>query len=495
MPTASSAACGVAALLLSLHLPPFAIAAPAPADLAAAKSVYDTLFTAKLKAVRATTDRADDVALAKEMVALATSSDMQPELIELICEGAYELGHAQAEGFSLAAEAMSLLADSVPEKRAAARERQITILNRQITAGKLEDHEGAAENLADLLVSLGDEKAAKKDYADAAVEYRRALAMIQQHKLTFADAVKIKLDWAMGRDRATKQLARLQEKLLGNANDHITAQEIVKLFMIEFDDPTGALPYLERAKDAKLTEVVTLAAKSLSDLAAQECLTLGEWYFAAARDHDAFAATLLPQSRRHVARFIELYSATDIHRTKAEVILKETDAKIAAKKIVIAAAVGADAPVTWTMRLWGGSRFVPRDMSNFETKQDDKVFSATHPTRIKRSYAYLTNEHAAIPAGVDFELAVRVSGKGAVGLLRKEGQQTGQVAMRIDSPTRTLITMKRQAGKVSITVDGKPTPPAIKGRMAGENEAYVFAVGLNANDTIHIHDFKLDIDK
>ena len=494
MPTASSAARGVAVLLLCLHLPLLALAAPTAADRAAAKTVYDTLFAAKIKTVRSTADRADDVALAREMIAVATSSDVQPELLELICEGAYDLGQASPEGLGLAAEAMSLLAESVPEKRAAAHDRQIAILNRQITAGKPDERAGAADNLVDLLTSLGDENAAKKDYAGAAADYRRAFSLIQQRKLTFGETVKAKLDWATGRDRAVKQLARLQEKMLANANDHVTAQEIVKLFTIELDEPSGALPYLERAKDAKLTEVVTLAARPLEDLAADQNLIVGEWYFAAARDHDAFAATLLLQSRRHVARFIELYAATDIHRTKAEVILKETDAKLAAKKIVVAAAVGTDAPVNWTMRLWGGSRFVPRDMGNLDTKLDDNVITATHPARIKRSYVYLTNEHAAIPANVDFELAVRVNGKGAVGLLRKEGQQSGQLAMRIDSPTRVMVIIKRQAGKVSISVDGKPTPPAIKGRAAGEKDAYVFAIGLNPNDSVQVHDFKLKVE-
>ncbi len=290
-----------------------------------AKQVFDSLFAGKIKTVAATIDRADDFALAKDMLALAKTSTNQPALLALLCDAAHDLATKHADGFSTGVEAQQLLADTVDEKRAAAREKLVALLTRQSTAGKPDEREPAGEKLIDLLMTMGDEKAEKKQYPEAAGDYRRAVSVATQRKSASLDEVKAKLEWATGRDRTMKRLAQLQEKLLKDA-DSATAEEIVKVYVVELDDPAGAVPFLDRVKDPSWKTTLALAVKDTAILTEQEAMALGDFYSARAKEAPAAARpTMWKRARDSYDRFLSLHETKDLARTKVEVLLKEIE--------------------------------------------------------------------------------------------------------------------------------------------------------------------------
>jgi len=295
-----------------------------------AKSVFDSLFAAKIKAVSATADRDDDVTLAKDMLALAKTSANQPALVALLCDTAHDLGAKHADGYVAAAEALTLLADTVEEKKPAAREKLVALLTKQSTAGKPDEREPAGEALIDLLVVMGDEKVDGRQFIEAVADYRRVVALATQRKSASLDDAKAKLEFALSRDRTMKQLVRLQEKLLKDA-DSATAEEIVKLYVIELDDPESAKAYLNRVKDETLKTLVPLAAGAVDQVSEESLLKLGEWYKSLAKDPKSpQAAGVLQRAKTYLAKYLETHTAADLGRTKAEVMMKEIDAAVAA---------------------------------------------------------------------------------------------------------------------------------------------------------------------
>ena len=78
-----------------------------------AQQVFDSLYGPRIKAVKASVDRADDHALAKELLTAAGNSTDTPALLALLCEASYDLSSRHADGFATAAQAMTLLAESV----------------------------------------------------------------------------------------------------------------------------------------------------------------------------------------------------------------------------------------------------------------------------------------------------------------------------------------------------------------------------------------------
>lgn len=302
-----------------------AIAAPTLAAAEEAREVFDSLFAAKIKAASATADRADDIALAKDMLDLAKKSASQPNLLVLLCDAVHDLSIKQPDSYATGVEAMQLLADTVEAKRPAARDKLIALLTRQMSVGKPDERDAAGEKLIDLLTMIGDEKAEKKEFAEAAADYRRAVAVATQKKSAALDELKAKLEWATGRDRTMKQLARLQEKLLKDG-DSATAEEIVKVYVVELDDPAAAVPYLNRVKDEQLKKLVPLAAKAINQLTEGDCLALGDWY----RSHNRNVALGVPAARTkaYLSRFLELHTANDLQRTKADAWLKEINTKL-----------------------------------------------------------------------------------------------------------------------------------------------------------------------
>jgi len=308
-----------------------AFASPVQANDADARQVFDSLFAAKIKTVGTTPDRVDDVALAKEMVEIARKSKEHPALITLLCGAALDLTSKHADGLGTAVEAMQLLAESVPDAQASARDKLIPLLTRQMAAGKPDEREQAGETLIDLLLTIGDEKIERKQYADAAVDYRRAMTVAQQRKSASVNAAKAKLEYAAGCERALKQIERLQEKLLSNAKDHASAEEIVKMYVLDLDSPDQAATFLDRVIDEGLKSLIPLAIKPIADIDAKNALALANWYVHQARAMGV-PSNLRPWKRAeaYLTRHLKLTNEQDLSYTQASTLLKEVRGKLEA---------------------------------------------------------------------------------------------------------------------------------------------------------------------
>ncbi len=296
------------------------------------KDVFDSIYGPRIKAVAGTGDKADDLALAKDMLEAARTSLETPALVALLCDASHALTFRLSEGQAVAAEAMTLLADAVPSQRDAAREKLINLLTVQSRTGKPEERDAAGDRLIELLLMIGDEKLDAKQWTEAINSYRRAMSQASMRKSPQTEVVRARLEESMRLDRAVKQIARLEEKLLANANDTATAQEIVKLYLLEMDDPDAAVPILARVQDETLRKIVPLAGRAVGDLDADESLMLGQWYrtqAAASNNRDLWVKT-----EQYLSRFLQLNTDTGLAFTKATVLHNEAKAKMETLKPV-----------------------------------------------------------------------------------------------------------------------------------------------------------------
>lgn len=360
-----------------------------------AQQVFESLYGAKIKAAVGTIDRADDMALARELVDAAKASADTPALLALMCEAAHDLGQRHADGFGSAADAMALLAKQVESKRDGAREKLVDILTRQSRIGKPDERDAANTRLIDTLLAMGDQKMAQSQWSEAAVDYRRAMLAAATKKLPQTEAAKVKLESAMRRDRAAKQITRLTEKLLEDANDSASAEQIVRLHIVEFDDPKAALPFLNRVKDERLRSLLPAAADP-SLAKDQDLLPLGEWYRELAGPNPG--PTELPLLRRASAclsQFMQSTSATSLAGRKAELVHKEVDALVKKFESVapMAGAAASPAAMRWTSVLDWIDADKDKRMGDWKSGKDGVVLQQIRGWNVLNSTIQVTGDY------------------------------------------------------------------------------------------------------
>ncbi len=462
-------------------------AAVAPAD--EARKVFDTLYGQKIRQATATADRADDVALAQEMVAVAKDSGGTPGLQILLCNGAADLAGKHPDGYAVAIEAMQLLADEREEEREAARAKLIELLAKQSRTGGAEARNDAGDALIDLLITMGDEKAERKLYTEAAADYRRANTLAVQRKSEQLEPIKAKMEFATSRDRTVKRLAQLQEKLLQNANDHATAEEIVRLYVVELDDPAGAAPYLNRVKDEQLKELVPLAVAT-ERLTDAQCLLLGEWYRAqSARLNGAAARPPLERAAKLFSRYLETGGGPALEKTKAEIFLKEIRnelAKLAPKSPTPRTATTKTPAVVpeWTVRCWEGT-WNPYALSKMETKNTPAGFVVRNTSGIHRFAKICYGD--ALDGDFDFEIEVR--GANSVHLTPANGEDAGIYVHLPNRGDSHRVRLSRRKDEIKGLLNGKPVD--LDFRSGNRGLKGYMSVEINSNETVTIRAVKL----
>ncbi len=243
-----------------------------------AKDAFESLYGARVRRALSTPEKTDDATLAGELLAAAKTMTETPALLELLCDGVYQLGSTHAEGYPFAAEAMELLEQHGKGDPAPAQEKLLhirTLLTRQ---GGAADRAAASERLVTDLARIGDLRAVSERYDDAAALYRRAMTLAGQQRLSAAGAIRDRLTWVTARQQLLKQKDLLRTRLLENANDEATARQLVLLEVRDFDQPAGAVRYLPHLKDEKLAGLVERAAQTEDNLKPQDHLDLAEWY-------------------------------------------------------------------------------------------------------------------------------------------------------------------------------------------------------------------------
>jgi len=287
---------------------------------------FNALYGTDLARVRGTGDTRDDAELAVHLVAAAKRAADQPAFLAVLCEKACDLALGHPSGYPTALEAMDFLARTVPEKAADCAERTLDIRQKQYDACRGDARAPAAGALIDALVAAAE---AKIDAGAATflVRARNVARAVSSPRLAELESRAEALARRMATDRRISDLVALLEKTPGNV---AAREELVRLYLVDLDDPAEAAKHLEGAKDTALLKYVPAAAKGVEAPPDLACLELGEWYRDLATNAPKHArAAMYARAKAYLERFLTIHTAQDLNRTRATLALEKTQEAVA----------------------------------------------------------------------------------------------------------------------------------------------------------------------
>ncbi|MBE3098904.1 MAG: ThuA domain-containing protein [Planctomycetes bacterium] len=303
----------------------FALALAAFAD--EAQDAFNQVYGDDLKRVVATASTADDIALAKQILDAAKKAEKQPEFLSLLCEKAYDLAAKDASGLATAAAAMDLLAEKVPEKKVEALQKTAALCQKQYAAARGDTRAKAGESLIQALSTLANAQAAAGDFDAATTTLRQALAVATAIKSESKPAIQTQLEGLALGEKMEKRIEALKAKLAAKPDDATSRKELVRLLLVEEDNPAEAAKFVDESLDEAMRKYVPAAAKPMEEAPELACKELGEWYRGLA-DQAAVPASkgaMLRQAQGYYTRFLELHTAEDLARTTAALTLKKIE--------------------------------------------------------------------------------------------------------------------------------------------------------------------------
>jgi hypothetical protein len=121
---------------------------------------------------------------------------------------------------------------------------------------------------------------------------------------------------------ALAQANQLKVRLKDNPNDKAAAARLVRLLVVELDDPAGAASYAKLLDDETSKQCLAMVDMAVDKLPEAVCMALAQWYadLADTTSGDARLA-MFKRSKGYATQFLKLHQATDADRTKATKLL------------------------------------------------------------------------------------------------------------------------------------------------------------------------------
>ncbi|MBE3097052.1 MAG: SUMF1/EgtB/PvdO family nonheme iron enzyme [Planctomycetes bacterium] len=255
----------------------------------------------------------------------------QPAFLTLLCEKAYELAAKDASGHATAIAAMDLLAGKVPDKKIECLQKNVGIYQRQYAAARGEARTKAGENVITALGALAEAQVAAGDVAESGMTLRQAIAVATAIRSENKAALQARIENLAPRQKIEKQIAALKAKLDADPKDVASRKELVRLWLVEMDNPGEAAKFLDETLDEAMRKYVPAAAKPVEDAPEAACMELGDWYKGLA-DQAAVPASkgaMLRRAQGYYQRFLELHTAADLARTAATLTLRRIEDALA----------------------------------------------------------------------------------------------------------------------------------------------------------------------
>lgn len=307
--------------LLMLALPMTALADEAT-------DAFDSIYGADVKAVAATRDTADDLALARKLLKAARPDTTHPALAVVLCEKAHDLALKDPAGTSTAAEALRLAAGKAPDKKCEYLEKAVAIFQREYDAAPPAGRIGPGNLLIAALLDLAEAQADNADTAEKTL--RRALAVANAASSPLRAIVQQKVDSLAALGKTEAQVKKLAATLEADPSNAAARSQIVRLYTVELNQPAEAARFLGDGVDETFRKYVPGAAKPPAEAPELACMELGEWYRDLATTASAAARpAMLKRAQTYYERFLELHDKEDVTRSQATLALNKVADELA----------------------------------------------------------------------------------------------------------------------------------------------------------------------
>lgn len=290
------------------------------------EEVFDRLYGAEVRSAMMT--RAGHVIgpTAKRLLEAARSSASSTELRVLLLEHAASIGGRAPTGYETAVAALVLLRETKPERTVETLEEQLDLETRLFKAARGAAWNAAGENLVTTLLALADAALEETLFAKAAGYARRAADTAEKVRSTRTSEVGRRLE----RVELAKRLAELEAALAARPADRPIREQILRFYLVEYDDPERAAAFAERDSEDHLDKYILVAAMKPTTLPERACIELADWYGGLAQEAGAVGRpAMLRRARTYYRRFLELHTAEDLERDKATLALAEVEKALA----------------------------------------------------------------------------------------------------------------------------------------------------------------------
>ncbi len=300
-----------------------------PMEVQEAREVFESLFGADLGKVAATRDTRDDVELGAKLLETARTTPNHPELIALLCVKAFELGSTHRMGYETAAEAMDYLSAQQPEKAPACQEQVLPIRQRLYDTTRGRDRTEAGQALLASLETVADAKTRGRDFVEAGSLYRRAIYLARSIQSDRQGPIEEKARHLVRLRHVQQQIEMLQGRLEADPSNAVARDGIVRLCLVDMNDPKAAAGFLNDASGEELRRYVPAAAKPLDEVPELALLELGDWYRKLGESAEKQArVSMLLRAREYYEHFLAVHEEQDLRHTQATLALEQVDEEL-----------------------------------------------------------------------------------------------------------------------------------------------------------------------
>lgn len=380
-------------------------------DAASSQKLFDELFGAEIKRVERTPSPTDDIELAGRLWEAVDTAEERPALVKILCETTVRLASKEAKGYPTAIAAQERLIDLHPDEPAKYVNALLDLRYRQVMTLRGDEKKDAAVDYVDAAIDAADR-------LDEAVDIAGAIALLRKTQrvasMTGDPAARTMLGDRLralaSKQGALNQAEQLKKKLRANPGDQASAEELIRLCIVDLDDPAEAFKYSMLVKDEKLKANVKTATLDVDAVAPNSAMDAAGWYLTLAQSarENSIKLALLERSAALYDRYLDSDEAKGLRRTKAELDRKKVAEETEKIEAVIAKALGqsggpwVDAMKNIDMTDYNNRAWTRKGKALISTIDNDEVLEFEH--RPKGSYEYRVK-------------LARVDGPGHIGII------------------------------------------------------------------------------
>lgn len=300
----------------------FSIPAVAADD---AQEIFVQIYAKRIAAVKATRESGDDVAMAGDLLSATNEAASSQVLFALLCDHAYELSHRHVGGFDTAIRSMQMLARADPSKEKLCRQRLLDVYDRRFRAANDKTRSLAGAALIEASMDFGAREMADGLFDLAAKRYQKLIPVARAIKSSRYGEINNAMQYARHRGSLQRRIALYEKKLKANPKETGAHANLYRIYLMDLDDPVRAADYVTIGTkgDDPARKNLPLAAKPVFQVAANECLSLGDWYLGLASKTHLAKTLMLKRALVYYDRFLQEHSENDLSRTQALLRRKE----------------------------------------------------------------------------------------------------------------------------------------------------------------------------
>jgi hypothetical protein len=254
-----------------------------------------------------------------------------PEIKIRFLARAIELGFkGGVKGYTVADKAIDAILVADPKQADAWGSKRL-VLYRHWLAGRAGLKQPArAEKFAEILLQTARRHEEANEWAQALLSYREATTVSTRFRLGMSDTIKPRVRLATQNSRVWTKIKSLEKAVSKDPSNAATRQSLLRALVTEADAPAQAARHLTDDVDEAWRTYVTLAAKSLENTQADDCLQLAQWYsggLGPMRTPYARYVTL-GRVKIYAERFLSLHKEKDIQTVRVQMLLQKAQRDI-----------------------------------------------------------------------------------------------------------------------------------------------------------------------